>query len=145
MANPLFHLIFAEFQPSTILKLLPPSLGLEIPIKVTVTMPYSPANKEAMMKLVRRSRPFTDYTSAMMKYEARYEEFVNKRYKEPEDGNFEDATREILEAVSGDSNIGDDEEMEPVAAIAAHLADIILMIFMLFLQRILLIAIFPNR
>ena len=77
-----------------------------------------------MMKLVWRSRPFTDYTSAMMKYEARYEEFVNKRYKEPEDGNFE-GTREILEAVSGDSNIGDDEEMEPVAAIAAHLADII--------------------
>ena len=77
-----------------------------------------------MMKL-GRSRPFTDYTSAMMKYEARYEEFVNKRYKEPENGNFEDATREILEAVSGDSNIDDDEEMEPVAAIAAHLADII--------------------
>ena len=43
-----------------------------------------------MMKLVWRNRPFTDYTSAMMKYEARYEEFVNKRYKEPEDGNFED-------------------------------------------------------
>ena len=50
---------------------------------------------------------------------------TNKRYKEPEDGNFEGATREILEAVSGDSNIYDDEEMEPVAAIAAHLADII--------------------
>ena len=50
----------------------------------------------------------------MMKYEARYEEFVNKWYKEPEDGNFDDATREILEAVS---NIGDDEEMEPVAAL----------------------------
>ena len=78
-----------------------------------------------MMKLVWRSRPFTDYTSAMMKYKTRYEEFVNKRYKEPEDGKFEDATKEILEAVSGDSNIGDDEEMEPVAAIAAHLADII--------------------
>ena len=77
-----------------------------------------------MMKLVWRSRPFTDYTSAMMKYEAQYEEFVNKRYKEPEDGNSEDATREILEAVSGDSNIDDDEELEPVAAIAAHLADI---------------------
>ena len=60
-----------------------------------------------------------------MKYEARYEEFVNKQYKEPEDGNFEDATREILKAVSGDSNIGNDEEMEPLAAIAAHLADII--------------------
>ena len=74
-----------------------------------------------MMK-VWHSRPFTDYTSAMMKYEDRYEEFVNKR---PEDGNFEDATREILEAVSGDSNIDDDEEMEPVAAIAVHLADII--------------------
>ena len=61
----------------------------------------------------------------MMKYEAQHEEFVNKRYKEPEDGNYEDATREILEAVSGDSNIGDDEEMDPVAAIAAYLADII--------------------
>ena len=78
-----------------------------------------------MMKLVWRNRPFTDYTSAMMKYEARYEEFVNKRYKEQEDGNFADATREILEAVPGDSNMGDDKEMEPVAAIAAHLADII--------------------
>ena len=77
-----------------------------------------------MMKLVWRNRPFTDYTGTMMKYEARYEEFV-KRYKEPEDGNFEDATREILEAVLGDSNIGDDKEMEPVAAIAAHLTDII--------------------
>ena len=55
-----------------------------------------------------------------MKYEARYEEFV-KRYKEPEDGNFADATREILEAVLGDSNIGDDEEMETVAAIAARI------------------------
>ena len=77
-----------------------------------------------MMKLVC-SRPFTDYTSAMMKYEAQYEEFVNKRYKEPEDGNFEDATREILQAVSGDSNINDDKEMEPVADIAAHLADIL--------------------
>ena len=62
------------------------------------------------MKLVWHSRPFTDYISAMMKYEARYEEFVNKRYKEPEDGDW---------------NIGDDEEMEPVAAIAAHQIDII--------------------
>ena len=44
---------------------------------------------------------------------------MNKWYKEPEDGNFEDATREILGAVSGDTNIDDDEEMEPVAAIAA--------------------------
>ena len=50
---------------------------------------------------------------------------MNKQYKEPEDGNSEDATREILQAVSGDSNIDNDEEMEPVAAIAAHLADII--------------------
>ena len=61
----------------------------------------------------------------MIKCEARNEEFVNKRYKESKDGNFEDATREILQAVSGDSNIGDDEEMEPVADIAAHLADIV--------------------
>ena len=40
---------------------------------------------------------------------------MNKRYKEPEDGNFEDATKEILEAVSGDSNTDYDEEIEPAA------------------------------
>ena len=36
---------------------------------------------------------------------------------------FGDATKEILEAVSGDSNTDYDEKMEPVAAIPAHLAD----------------------
>ena len=65
-------------------------------------MPYSPANKEAMMK---------------------NENLMNMWYREPEDGKFEDATKEILEAVSGDSNTDYDEEMEPVAAIPAHLAD----------------------
>ena len=53
----------------------------------------------------------------------KYEDLVNKRYKEPEDGKFEDATKEILEALSGDSNTDYDEEMEPVVAIPAHLAD----------------------
>ena len=48
------------------------------------------------------------------------ENLMNKRYKEPEDGKFEDATKEILKAYSGDSY---DKEMEPVAAIPAHLAD----------------------
>ena len=50
----------------------------------------------------------------------KYENLMNKRYKEPEDGKFEDATiatKEILEALSGDSNTECDEEMEPVAAI----------------------------
>ena len=72
---------------------------------------YSPANKKAMMK---------------------YENLMNKWYIEPEDGKFEDATEEILEALSGDSNTDYDEEMEPVAAIPAHLADhfVTLMIFM---------------
>ena len=51
----------------------------------------------------------------------KYENLMNKRYKEPEDGKFEDATREILEAVSGDSNTDYDEEMVPVAAIPAHI------------------------
>ena len=82
--------------------IIPPSLGLEIPIEV-VKMPYSPANKKAMMK---------------------YENLMNKRYKEPGDGKFEDATTEILEAVSGDSNTDYNEEMEPVAAIPTHLATI---------------------
>ena len=59
---------------------------------------------------------------------------MNKQYKEPEDGKFEDATKEILEAVSGDSNTDYDEEMEPVAAIPAHLV-ITLMIFMGFFGR----------
>ena len=58
-------------------------------------MPYSPANKEAMMN---------------------YEDLVNKRYKDPEDGKFEDATKEILEAVSDDSNTDYEEEMEPVSS-----------------------------
>ena len=59
----------------------------------------------------------------------KYENLMNKQYKEPEDGKFEDATKEILEAVSGDSNTDYDEEMEPVAAIPMHLV-ITLMIFM---------------
>ena len=53
----------------------------------------------------------------------KYENLMNKQYKEPEDGKFEDATKEILEAVSDDSNTNYDEEMEAVAAIPAHLAD----------------------
>ena len=65
-------------------------------------MPYSPANKKAMMK---------------------YENLMNKRYKEPEDGQFEDATKEILKAVSGDSITDYNREMEPVVAIPAHLAN----------------------
>ena len=51
----------------------------------------------------------------------KYENLMNKQYKEPENGKFEDATKEILEAVSGDSNTDYDKEMEPVAAIPAHL------------------------
>ena len=65
-------------------------------------MPYSPANKKAMMK---------------------YENLMNKQYKEPEDGKFVDATKEILKAVSGDCNTDYHEEMELVAAIPTHLAD----------------------
>ena len=52
----------------------------------------------------------------------KYEDLVSKQYKEPEDGNFECETREILEAVFGDSNIDEVEEMKPVAT---HLNDII--------------------
>ena len=63
-----------------------------------------------------------------MKYE---EDLVNN--KELEDGKFEDATKEILEAVSGDSNIDYDEEMEPVAAIPTHLADFITLMIMIFI------------
>ena len=54
----------------------------------------------------------------------KYEDLVNKRYKEPEDGKFEDATKEILEAISGDSDTDYDEEMEPVTAMPAHLAEL---------------------
>ena len=58
-----------------------------------------------------------------------YENLMNKQYKEPEDGKFEDATKEILEAVSSDSNTDYDKEMEPVAARPEHLV-LTLMIFM---------------
>ena len=58
----------------------------------------------------------------MMKYED-LEDLVNKQYRKPEDEKFEDATKEILEAISGDSDTDYDEEMEPVAAIPAHLAE----------------------
>ena len=51
----------------------------------------------------------------------KYEDLVNKRYKEPEDGKFEDATKTIL---AGDSDTDYDEEMEPVAAIPVHLAEL---------------------
>ena len=51
----------------------------------------------------------------------KYENLINKWYKEPENGKFEDATKEILEAVSGDSNTDYDEEMEPVTAILADI------------------------
>ena len=70
-----------------------------------------------MMKLVWRSRPLP---ITQVKYEARYEEFVTSGIKSQKM-----ETLRMHEAVSGDSNIGDDEEIEPVAAIAAHLADII--------------------
>ena len=53
-------------------------------------MPYSPANKKAKMK---------------------YDNLMNKRYKEPEDVKFVDVTKEILIAVSGDSNTDYHEEM----------------------------------
>ena len=46
---------------------------------------------------------------------------MNKWYKEPENGKFEDANKEILEAVSGDSNTDYDKEMEPVTAISADI------------------------
>ena len=51
----------------------------------------------------------------------KYEDLVNKRYKEPEDGKFEDATKEILEALFGDSDTDFEAEMEPVAAIPTQL------------------------
>ena len=61
--------------------------GLEIPIEVTVTMKYSPDNKDAMVK---------------------YEDLVGKHYKEPVDGKYEDITPEILEGLESDT----DEETE---------------------------------
>ena len=45
----------------------------------------------------------------------KFENLMNKRYKEPEDGKFEDATKEILKAISGDSNTDYDKEMEPIS------------------------------
>ena len=57
--------------------------GLEIPIEVTLTMKYSLENKEAMVK---------------------YEELVTEQYKEPEDGKFEDITKEVLEGLDSETD-----------------------------------------
>ena len=51
----------------------------------------------------------------------KFENLMNKRYKEPEDGKFEDASKEIRSCV--DSNTDYNEEMEPISAIPAHLAN----------------------
>ena len=51
----------------------------------------------------------------------KYEDLVNNRYRELEDGKFEDATKEILEALSGDSDTDFEAEMEPVVAIPMQL------------------------
>ena len=45
----------------------------------------------------------------------KYEDFVNRRYKEPEDGQ--------PRRFSSDSNTDYEEEMEPAAAIPAQLAE----------------------
>lgn len=62
--------------------------GLEIPIQVTVTMKYTPENKNAMVK---------------------YEELIGKYYMEPVDGKYEDITSKILEDLESDT---DEEEIE---------------------------------
>ena len=65
----------------------------------------------------------------------KYENLMNKQYKESEDGKFEDATKEILEAVSGDSNTDYNEEIESVAAIPAQLVITLMIIDVCFFGR----------
>ena len=65
----------------------------------------------------------------------KYEDLVNKRYKEPEDEKFEDATKEILETPTRTMN-------GTCSGYTRHLADtsITLMIFMFFSGRKSLLA-----
>ena len=62
--------------------------GLEIPVEDTVRTKYCSSNKEAVGK---------------------YEDIINKQYKELEDGKFEDVTKEILEDLQSDSDTDEDE------------------------------------
>ena len=64
----------------------------------------------------------------------KYENLMNKQYKEPEDGYFEDETKEILNADSGDSY---DEE---IAAIHAHLADNFITLMGFFLRTVISVS-----
>ena len=57
--------------------------GLEIPIRVTVTMEYGSKNKDALTK---------------------YASLVARCYKEPVDGNYEDITRNVLGSLDSDSS-----------------------------------------
>ena len=65
--------------------------GLEIPILVIIKMSHSEKNQAKLAKL---------------------EELINKYYKEPVDGKFEDATEFILQSIRGQDSSEDDYESD---------------------------------
>ena len=66
--------------------------GLEIPIKLTIEMEHTEKSQLCIKK---------------------YEALIREKYKEPVDGNFEDATAAILELqLSEDEESSDDSELE---------------------------------
>ena len=65
--------------------------GLEIPIRVTVTMDLGESNVQVMKK---------------------YEDLVNEHYKEPVNGIFDDVTTSVLEALMSDDDDDDESDTE---------------------------------
>ena len=57
--------------------------GLEIPVEVTICMPFNPSNRIALDK---------------------FELLLAEQYKEPENGKHEDITATILEEMESDSS-----------------------------------------
>ena len=65
--------------------------GLEIPIEVSIVMPYSDANKQALEI---------------------YRTLISEHYEEPVDGNFPDATAAILAGINASSTDESDTDTE---------------------------------
>ena len=73
--------------------------GLEVPVEVTVEMELSEQNKLALQK---------------------FEALVQKKYKEPVDGNFEDVTTAILREISQDSDSPDSDSGSEIELESQH-------------------------
>ncbi len=70
--------------------------GLEIPVQVTVKLDYNPQNQAAIVE---------------------YDALVQRLYKEPVDGKFDDVTETVLKGVAEDTDDDDDDDDDVTACV----------------------------